>query len=213
MSDLIKRNFPAEFRTEESDEGVVIGIPIVFDTPTDIGGWFEEVILPEAISEETLKEDIRFFWNHNIDEKALARSIIPFDKKGGMVLTKTEKGIEAKIRLNLARSDAKDTYLSIQDGTVNAMSFMFGVEEETWERENTDYPKRIIKKISPVVEISAVNFPAYKTTSIKTARADLSTEIDKVAVENMRKNAVAKSENLAKRELELAKLKAEILYK
>ena len=65
--DYIKRNYPAEFRTDETT-GLIEGIPIVFDTPTDIGGWFEETIVKGAISKDVIK-DVRFFWNHNIDEK------------------------------------------------------------------------------------------------------------------------------------------------
>ena len=57
-NDLVKRNFQCEFRTEENSDGIVIGVPIVFDTPTDIGGQFEEVIDKDAISEEILKTGI-----------------------------------------------------------------------------------------------------------------------------------------------------------
>ena len=40
--DYVKRNYPAEFRAE-SDSGLIVGVPIVYDTPTDIGGWFQEI--------------------------------------------------------------------------------------------------------------------------------------------------------------------------
>lgn len=211
--EYIKRNFPAEFRADENDTGVITGVPIVFDTPTDIGGYFEEVIEAGAISDEVISAaaDVRLFWNHNIDEKALARTVIPFEKNGGLLLTRDKKGVNMKARLNLERSDAKDLYIAIQDETINAMSFMFYVEEEEWERKNTDYPKRIIKKISPVVEVSAVNFAAYPTTSIKSARADISSENDIRILENMRK--AQRSGATDKDRLELEKLKAEILYK
>lgn len=209
-NDLVKRNFQCEFRTEENSDGIVIGVPIVFDTPTDIGGQFEEVIDKDAISEEILKTDIGFYFNHDIDAKRLARAIIPLDKKGGMILEKKDNCIEARINLNLERTDAKDLYIAIQDGTINAMSFMFGVEQDVWEREDTDYPKRIIKKISPLVEISAVNYPAYKTTSIHTARADTSTEIDVRAKEIACKQFLEETKK-QKEELELLKLKSRIL--
>lgn len=215
--EIIKRNFPATFRADESDSGLIVGVPIVFNTPTDIGGYFEEEISPDAITDELLtKSDIGFYFNHNINEKRLARSIIPLDKKGGMTLVKKDyKYVEAQVRLNLDRSDANDMYLAIQDGTVDGMSFMFGVEEDRWERLDTDYPKRIITKISPIVEISAVNYPAYKTTNIHTARADISTEIDIRAKEIACKQlaSVNARKEQEKRELELLKIKANILYK
>ena len=36
-NELIKRNYAAEFRSDDQS-GLIEGIPIVFDTPTDIGG-------------------------------------------------------------------------------------------------------------------------------------------------------------------------------
>lgn len=209
MIEMIKRNYPAEFRAEENNDGVVVGVPIVYDTPTDIGGWFQETIVKGALSDEELKSDVRFFWNHNIDEKALARSIIPLNKNGGMELKASNKGVDITARLNLKRTDANDLYLAIQDGTVNAMSFMFGVQEERWEDLDTDYPKRFITKISPLIEVSAVNFPAYEQTSIG-VRSNLSTENDKCVLEKARSQFLNKrnAENITNNEeLELLKIK------
>lgn len=41
--EYIKRNYPAEFRAE-GESGLIVGVPIVYDTPTDIGGYFQETI-------------------------------------------------------------------------------------------------------------------------------------------------------------------------
>ena len=158
MADLIKRNYAAEFRNVASD-GLIVGTPVVFDSPTDIGGWFEETICRGAISEDVIK-DVRFFWNHNIDEKAIARSIIPLDRPGGMELKVTDSGLSMTMNPNRKRSDSNDLVLAIEDGVISGMSFMFGVKEERWEDMDTDYPKRFITKIDPLLEVSAVNFPA-----------------------------------------------------
>lgn len=192
--DFIKRNYPAEFRSTES--GLIEGIPIVFDTPTDIGGWFQETICKGAISKDIIK-DVRFFWNHNIDEKAIARSIIPVEKLGGMTLTIEDKGVRMLANPNRKRTDANDLCLAVEDGVINAMSFMFGVAEERWEDEDTDYPKRFITRIDPLIEVSAVNFPAYATTSIY-ARGDVAAETDRAALEKMREARKAKAESMAK---------------
>lgn len=212
QTEFVKRNYVAEFRSEEAS-GIIEGVPIVFDTPTDIGGMFEETIVKGAISKDVIK-DVRFFWNHNIDEKAIARTSIPLDKLGGMELHIEEKGVRMLANPNRKRTDANDLCLAIEDGTINSMSFMFGIEEERWEDLDTNYPKRFITKISPLVEVSAVNFPAYAATSIN-ARKDLSTESDKACLERAKQECIAKAENLAneKRELELLKTKIEILYK
>ena len=212
MGEYIKRNYPATFRAE-NESGLIVGVPIVFDTPTDIGGYFQETICKGAISKDVIK-DVRFFWNHNIDEKAIARTIIPLDKLGGMELVPTDKGVEMKMNPNRKRSDVNDLCLAIEDGVINAMSFMFGVKEERWEDEDTDYPKRFITRIDPLIEVSAVNFPAYASTSINVARGDLLTENDKALIGQLkaRRQAAAETEAKAKRELELLKIKAKYLY-
>lgn len=194
--DYIKRNYPAEFRAVESS-GLIEGIPIVFDTPTDIGGWFEETICKGAISEDVIK-DVRFFWNHNIDEKAIARSIIPIEKLGGLKLTIEDKNVRMLANPNRKRTDANDLCLAIEDGVINAMSFMFGVAEERWEDEDTDYPKRLITRIDPLIEVSAVNFPAYASTDIH-ARRDAATEIDRAVLDKMREKRTAGTGSPAKK--------------
>lgn len=194
--ELIKRNYPAEFRADEST-GLIEGVPIVFDTPTDIGGWFEETICKGAIEEGSL-EDVRFFWNHNIDEKAIARTIIPIDKLGGMELHIDDDETKMIARPNRKRTDANDLYLAIEDGVINTMSFMFGVAEERWEDLDTDYPKRFITKIDPVIEVSAVNFPAYASTSIN-ARGETDMESACDVLEKARQKRKAEAESTAKK--------------
>lgn len=198
--EIIKRNYVAEFRADE-ESGLIEGVPIVFDTPTDIGGWFQETIAKGAISPEVIK-DVRFFWNHNIDEKAIARTLIPIEKLGGMQLNVEDDKVRMLMNPNKKRSDTNDLCLAIEDGVINAMSFMFGVEEERWEDLDTDYPKRFITKINPLVEVSAVNFPAYAATSIN-ARGDLSTEIDKSVLDKARENRANIAENNANYKLKL----------
>lgn len=196
--DYITRNYPAEFRADESS-GLIEGVPIVFDTPTDIGGWFQETIVKGAISEDIIK-DVRFFWNHNINEKAIARTVIPLEKLGGMTLKIEDDGVKMLANPNRKRTDANDLCLAIEDGVINAMSFMFGVSEERWEDEDTDYPKRFITKIDPLIEVSAVNFPAYATTSIN-ARGDTFTENDRAVLEKVRAKSKAREESTAKKNI------------
>lgn len=194
--DYIKRNYPAEFRADEQS-GLIEGIPIVFDTPTDIGGYFQETICKGAISKDIIK-DVRFFWNHNIDEKAIARTIIPIEKLGGLQLDIGDESVKMLANPNRKRTDANDLCLAIEDGVINAMSFMFGVAEERWEDENSDYPKRFITRIDPLIEVSAVNWPAYATTDIH-ARRDTVTDIDRAALEKMRSKRKAGAESTAKK--------------
>lgn len=211
--EYIKRNYPAEFRAE-AESGLIVGVPVVFDTPTDIGGWFQETIVSGAISPEVLRADVAFLFNHDLSGKKIARSVIPIEKNGGMDFEITDKNIVMRVNANRKRSDVNDLYLAIEDRVIDGMSFMFRVAEERWEDENTDYPKRFITKIDPIIEVSAVNYPAYKSTSINVARGDLSTESDKAVIGQLRERQRAAAETVAneKRELELIKIKAN-LYK
>ena len=196
--DFIKRNYPAEFRADESS-GLIEGIPIVFDTPTDIGGMFEETIVKGAISESIIK-DVRLFWNHNIDEKAICRTIIPIEKLGGMTLSVEDKNVRMLANPNRKRTDANDLCLAIEDGVINAMSFMFGVAEERWEDADSNYPKRFITRIDPLIEVSAVNWPAYASTDIH-ARKDAGTENDRAVLDKLREKRTAGAGSTAKKPL------------
>lgn len=207
--EFIKRNYPAEFRAD-SESGLIVGVPIVFDTPTDIGGMFQETICKGAITEKVLRNDVGFYFNHDLNSMRIARSIIPLDKLGGMEFELGEKEVKVRINANRKRSDANNLYLGIEDGTIDGMSFMFAVAEERWEDENSDYPKRFITRIEPIIEVSAVNYPAYKSTSINVARGDLLTESDKAVLGQVRQRAKAASENAANNELELIKFKAKL---
>lgn len=209
--EYIKRNYPAEFRAD-SESGLIVGVPIVFDTPTDIGGLFQETICKGAIAEKVLRADVGFYFNHDLNRMRIARSIIPIDKLGGMDFTIDAEKVTMRVNANRKRTDANDLYLGIEDGTIDGMSFMFAVAEERWEDENTDYPKRFITRIEPIVEVSAVNYPAYKSTSINVARGDLLTENDKAVIGQLRQRQQAAAETAAQaeRELELLKFKAKL---
>lgn len=203
MTDLVSRSFSQyEVRkSEDNNIGHITGVPIVFEQPTDIGGWFEETIARGAISEDVLK-DVALFYNHDLNTKPLART-----RTGKLNLTIENDGVHMDAEVNLERSDSKDLYLAIQDGDIDGMSFMFRVEDEEWSDLESDYPKRRITKIGYVQEVSAVNAPAYKGTSIN-ARANLLLDSDKNALDNARAKVVdtasilalekAKNENLLK---------------
>ena len=196
--EFIKRNYPAEFRAD-SESGLIVGVPIVFDTPTDIGGYFQETICKGAITEEMLKRDVGFYFNHDLNSKRIARSIIPIDRLGGMDFKIDGEKVTMRVNANRQRTDANDLYLGIEDGTIDGMSFMFAVADERWEDENTDYPKRFILRIDPIIEVSAVNYPAYKSTSISVARGDLLTENDKAVIGKLQKRRRAAAETEAKK--------------
>ena len=182
--ELERRTYQFEVRAEETEDGIKIlsGRPIVYNSPTDIGGWFEEEIARGALNETDLT-DVRFLVNHNTDMIPLARS----RRNNGnstMQMRVDEDGLFLeKVELDVQNNaDAKALYSAISRGDVTGMSFMFSVEEEEWDYSNEDYPRRTITKIGSVVEVSAVTWPAYDSTYID-ARSNEALESAKAALE------------------------------
>lgn len=206
MSELVSRSF-SQYRAESTEDGAghIIGTPIVYEQPTDIGGWFEETIARGAVSEDILK-DVAFFYNHDMNTKPLART-----RTGKLGLTVEYDGVHMDAEVNLKRSDVNDLYLAISDGDIDGMSFLMRVAEEEWTDLETDYPKRRITKIGYIQEVSAVNYPAYKGTSIN-ARSVGTLDSDKQALDNARAKAADAARSLDSDNLELEKLKAKYLY-
>lgn len=166
--ELERRNYQFEVRAEEGEDGVKIltGRPIVYNSPTDIGGWFQEEIMRGALDETDLT-DVRFLVNHNTDMIPLARS----RRNNGnstMQMTVDSEGLFLnKVSLDVENNaDARALYSAVERGDLDGMSFMFSVEEEEWDYSNEDYPTRRITKIGSVVEVSAVTWPAYESTFI-----------------------------------------------
>lgn len=201
MSDICTRSFnkySARAAEGEDNYGIIEGVPIVFEQPTDIGGWFEETIARGAISEDVLK-DVALFYNHDLNTKPHART-----RNKRLSFSIENDGVHMQASVNLERSDSKDFYLAVRDGDIDGMSFMFRVESDEWTGLDTDYPKRRITKIGYVQEVSGVNYPAYEGTSIN-ARTNLSLDSDKQALDSAR--ATLLDSNDEKRQLEIEKLK------
>lgn len=208
--DFIRRNYDFECRAENDSEkgSILVGRPIVYDSKTDIGGWFEEVIERGALDKTDLT-DVRFLVNHDTSKIPLARSR-KNTENSTMKLTVDEDGMGIRVSLDTENnSEARNLFSAVERGDITGMSFMFSIKDEEWDNIDSDYPTRRIKGISSVIEVSAVTFPAYEETSIS-AR-------DKGALENARKAVeTAKEERklveTKKNELELEKLKAKILH-
>ena len=162
--EIIERVRQTEVRAEEGGS-VIDGRPIVFNSPTDIGGWFEEVIEPGALDRTDLR-DVRLCLNHDTNYVyARSRRNNP---NSTMRLMPNAAGLDFEANLAIEESArAKDLYTAVQRKDIDKMSFMFVIGDEEWENLDSDYPTRHIKSISTVYEISAVTFPAYEGTSLE----------------------------------------------
>lgn len=208
MSELISRSF-VNYRAEEKDDegAVIIGTPIVFGQKTDIGGMWEETIEKGAVSDDILR-DVAFFYNHDLNSKPIART-----RTGKLKLSVNDEGVTMEAHVNRERNDVNDLYLAIRDGDIDGMSFMFRVEEEEWTELDTDYPKRSIKKIGYIQEVSAVNYPAYLGTNIDARNSDLDKEELRKTLDSVREQRKSLDSDEINKQLTLEKEKILLLYK
>ena len=196
---------------EAEAENTITGRPIVYASPTDIGGWFREVIAPGALDGADLS-DVRLCLNHDTGY-VYARA-----RKGSAVNTMeiepNEYGLDFSAQLSDAPA-ARDLFAAVSRGDISGMSFMFTVKEDSWADLDTDYPTRTIKQIGTVIEISAVTFPAYEATTINARDGKEALESARAAVETARSQTAAPEESgdkSAEDELELAKAKARLHF-
>lgn len=205
--DLVIRNFAlADLRAVDDDGNYIEGHPAIYGQMTNIGGWFHEVIERGAFDACDF-DDVLFSVNHDLQKIPLARS----RRNNGnstMLLQTNDKGLYIKAELDVDNnSEARSLHSAVKRGDIDGMSFIFYVQEETWENRDSDMPTRRIQKIKKVIEVSAVNFPAYAGTDIN-AR-------DQAVLDNAAQaldNARSKLDN-SDDELEILRLKNQILLK
>lgn len=177
----VDRFYQTEFRTPDSEPGVIEGRPIVFESRTDIGGMFSETIEKGALDGANLK-DVLFFVNHDTNKIPLARSRNN-NENSTLQLMVDDQGLRFKTKLDIEHNpEAAALYSAIQRRDITGMSFGFRVAEDKWENIESEYPSRSIKKIEMVQEISACSFPAYEATSIYTRSLDS----DRTMLDSMR---------------------------
>ncbi len=208
--ELERRFYTFEAKSEKRENGTVhiSGRPIVYNSPTDIGGMFREIIMPGALDGADLK-DVPLLVNHNDRMIPVARS----RRNNGnstMKLTVDGEGMGFDADIDVMRNTtAAELYSAIDRGDINGMSFAFRIDDERWEGLETDYPTRYVNRFSVIREISAVTFPAYSATEIN-ARSKDALESARAALESERQQK-AKAVDTA--EIELLKAKAKFKEK
>jgi HK97 family phage prohead protease len=185
-------------------EDLAEGHAAVFNSMTDIGGWYKEIIERGAFDGCDF-DDVLFFINHNTDKIPLARS----RRNNGnstMQLSVDDTGLFVHADLDAENNqEARQLHSSVDRGDIDGMSFMFRVKEDAWENLDSDMPTRRIKKISKVYEVSAVNWPAYEDTDIN-ARDKAALDNAKLALDNARSKELENS-----KAVDIYKLKNKIL--
>lgn len=166
MSELEYRSAALDANTEESKKMLVTGYAAVFNTPTVLftdenGNEYTEVIKKGAFDNCDFKDTV-FRYNHNDSYSILART-----SNNTLVIEVDNIGL--KITAEIANTTAgKDIFELIRRKDISKMSFGFYVQED----EYIGYT-RYIHKIKKVVDVSAVDDPAYNATSITVLKRNI----------------------------------------
>lgn len=210
---LESRSYMCEIRAEGNEEegSIITGRPIVYNSVTDLG-FFDEIIERGALDNADLT-DVRFLVNHDLSKIPLARS----RRNNGnstMQLSVDSEGMTIRVVLDTENNaEARALYSAVKREDVTGMSFMFGIDSERWDDLESDHPTRHITKIGSVVEVSAVTFPAYDSTSINARSSSDALERARLEVETARQQTRDKDAEQDEKALELAKAKYDFISK
>lgn len=162
----------AEGSPEDPESGAlyVEGVATPFNTPTVLysfdGVDYKEQIDAGAFEGADLS-DVIFNYNHG--GKVVART-----RNGTLQLSVETDGLHIRARLD-GTEEGRKLYEEIKGGYIDRMSFAFVVALDEYD---VAQHLRTVKKVQKVYDVSAVDIPAYDTTSIS-ARNSFSVEIEK----------------------------------
>ncbi|MFA5442860.1 MAG: HK97 family phage prohead protease [Bacilli bacterium] len=152
----------SDLKPNSQEEAMILeGYALVFNKETLIGDdkrGFVEVIEPTALISTSLK-DVPLKYNHQDNFLVIART-----RNASLVLSTDENGLRVTANLLDTQSN-RDIYSAVKAGLLDKMSFAFTVKDQVWDRSG-NIPKRTIKAIDRLYDVSIVDTPAYEDTSI-----------------------------------------------
>jgi Escherichia/Staphylococcus phage prohead protease len=138
------------------------GYAAVFDTETDIAGYWREKLARGAFADAISKAsaDVHALFNHD-PNLVLGRM-----KAGTLRLAEDERGLTVEIDPPDTQ-DARDLVAKIQRGDIDQMSFAFTMRGgvQTWDAGQSP-PLRTIEKVGNLYDVSVVTRGAYPTTEV-----------------------------------------------
>lgn len=170
-----------------TDSRKVSGYAVVFNSLSEDLGGFREIILPSAITQETINNsDIIFLLDHKQDRGILARST---KGEGSLRLSVDDKGLYFEFEApNTALGDELLEGLKRHD--YSKCSFAFTVGEDEYKKDNGGNVIRTIKSIKQLYDCSVVVNPAYEETSVTVDERGLQKFLDNntnIDINNMAK--------------------------
>lgn len=146
---------------------VLVGNPVVFDTPTTVnlegGGSYTEIIHAGALDDCDLS-DSTLIYNHDETRVPLARA------GRTMTLQVTEHGLYMRAELAGDSAQAREVYSAVRRGDLSGMSFAF-VVPDGGSRYDAETNTRHITRIAKIYEVSITPRPCYPTASVEARSA------------------------------------------
>lgn len=165
-----------ELRAEEPEGGAsgealyIEGVAAPFNAPTVLYSYdgvdYKEQIDARAFDGADMSDVI---FNYNHQGKVVART-----RNGTLQVWVEADGLHVRARLD-GTEEGRTLYEEIKGGYIDRMSFAFTIAESSY---NIEEHMRTVLKVKKVYDVSAVDIPAYDTTSLN-ARNSFSVEIEK----------------------------------
>ncbi len=163
-----QRSINFELRAKPESR-TIYGTATVFNNAYDMG-WYDEEMDKDVLKDTDLSDVVALF-NHD-QNAVLART-----KSGTLKLKITDDAMEYEF-------DAPNTSLGndliemVRRGDVYQSSFAFTVEKESWQEQSGMKPKRLIRSIKKVYDVSPVTYPANPDTMVAKRSYEYTKNID-----------------------------------
>lgn len=112
------------------------GHAATFDDPyvMNMWGWrFTESVAPTAFDRSLARDDLKVVLRMLHRDRALANTLA-----GTLTLEADDTGLRFDAIVDIRRTDAKDTWLSVKDGSNTEASFAFWLVDEEWDYADRD---------------------------------------------------------------------------
>ena len=168
-NNMEKRSINFELRAKPESR-TIFGTATVFNSAYDMG-WYDEEMSAESLNQADMKDVVALF-NHD-QNMVLART-----SSGTLKLNVTGNAMEYEFEAPNTTL-GNDLLEMVKRGDVYQSSFAFTVEKEEWQERSNMKPKRVIRSIKKVYDVSPVTYPANPDTMVAKRSYDATKEIDK----------------------------------
>jgi HK97 family phage prohead protease len=163
-----KRSINYEFRAMPESR-TIVGTATVFNSAYDMG-WYDEEMSADVFKNSDFSDVVALF-NHD------ANMVLARTKSGTLKLKVTNNAMEYEFEAPNT-SLGNDLLEMVKRGDVYQSSFAFSVEAEDWQERKGMKPKRVIREIKKVYDVSPVTYPANPDTMVAKRSYDATKQID-----------------------------------